>query len=140
MISNNFIWDKSNYLDNLSVESNIFKSPGYSNNSVIVFNNSNVLNNIFFRNIPLNVSSNTSFRNNMGIALNSVSGSNFGSLNLYETSDIEDNFVNYVDGASGITYVSDLHLVHNSPLLTVANDGGQIGIYGVYVPDIGWPL
>lgn len=136
LISNNFIWNASSFSDNLRIESNFFRSPGYTNNTVIITNNCSVINNIFRRNIPISVNSkNNSFRNNVGVTLNSISITNFGNSNLsadlFEPDDI---FVDYSYATSNSTYIGDFHLIDKSPLLTAANDGGQIGVYGGRFP------
>ncbi|WP_299523400.1 hypothetical protein [Winogradskyella sp.] len=141
-ISNNIINWRSHYFTNLTIENNIFltNDSNWLNSTRLMYaNNCNVINNIFNvgmsgRIIPS--STNSSFRNNFGLGGSTItSNSNFLSNNLLISNlTFNDIFSNYISNNISLIYESDLHLVDNSPLLTAANDGGQIGIYGGRFP------
>jgi len=140
LLSNNIILETNNYMTNLTIEHNNFLHRG----SVftigvtrIIANKCSLVNNIFeWDTYGRYVADFCSFRNNFGFINNGTFSNNFGSGNFTDgnlTFDLL--FVNYTNvNNSIITYNFDLHIVDGSPLLTAANDGGQLGIYGGRFP------
>ena len=142
LIANNVIFFHSNYATNLSIENNLFlisNGNGSSSNPPIVANGSSVLNNIFNRYSStsiFDVAENSSFRNNAGFGGgNAISGTNFLSNNINHNTTFNNIFISssaYPPISS--IYTSDFHLNSDSNLLTAANNGGQVGIYGGRFP------
>lgn len=123
-----------------TIKNNVFtfSQPGYKQYA-FYFGDNIVENNIFMPGtVFLDTYNGTSiYHNNANGGINGIFGSNQGSSNFLDNTNLKSIFVNFdptTTGSGEAIYKADFHLKSESPYKNAGRDGTDIGIYGGAYP------